>query len=659
MGGSLLDPKGLLLLGLLAPLVVLYILKIKRKRLVVPSTWLWKSAERDLLAKAPFRKLIAQASLILQALAIILLALALSRPSIEGAELVGDHVAVVVDVSASMAAEGGEGAGSGDRATRLDRGKLVAKELVRALPPGAQVLVVEAGRDARIASPLDRDARRIESAIDALAVQEVEGDLAAAVALATDRLEGLDGARVIVVTDGYLARSSGLETARLPVEVLTVGDEVDNTAIVRTDVRSGIDPVSKREQVQAFLLVANYGRAAREVYVTMRQDNASDVLASRRLLLPAGERVPVVLDFAITPGDYEKGLVFDVSPHDALPVDDVAYGRVPAGDKLPVVLAAPEAAKASAWLERALASDPGVELRRLGVAELLASTGLDPGALVVVDGACPARPPGGDLLVVAPPPGECQGLRVGEELSAPLITSWEAADPRMRFLSLDGVGIARAQALLPESASQALVRAREGVLVADASTPSRQVTVVGFDVGQSDWPLKASFVLFVRNVIEQARAHRMSGIVGAGGTGEPLRVILPDSATEVRVNAPGEAPLELASRGGIVVVPNVARAGLYRFEWSGPAAGTLVVPVNLASEAESNLSKRTDLSAAPNVTARAASELPQRHRDLGFVAAALALALLLAEIWHHTKKPRAPKTSPLAEPRLPERRAAS
>lgn len=659
MGGTLLDPKGLLLLGLLAPLVVLYILKIKRKRLVVPSTWLWQSAQRDLLAKAPFRKLIAQASLILQALAIILLALALSRPSIEGTELVGDHVAVVVDVSASMAAEGGDGAGSGDRSTRLDRAKTTAKELVRALPPGAQILVVEAGRDARIASPLDRDARRIESAIDALGVQEVEGDLAAAVALATDRLEGLDGARVIVVTDGYLARSSGLESARLPVEVLTVGDEVDNTAIVRTDVRAGLDPVTRREQVQAFLLVANYGRAAREVYVTMRQDNASDVLASRRLLLPAGERVPVVLDFASTPGDYRKGLVFDVSPHDALPVDDVAYGRVPAGDKLPVVLAAPEAVKASTWLERALASDPGVEVRRLGIAELAASTGLDPGALVVVDGACPARPPGGNLLVVAPPAGECQGLRVGEELSAPTITSWETADPRMRFLSLDGVGIARARALEPESASQALVRAREGVLVADASTASRQVTVVGFDVGQSDWPLKASFVLFVRNVIEQARAHRMSGIVGAGSTGEPLRVILPDSASEVRMSAPGEAPVELASRGGIVVVPSVARAGLYRFEWSGPAAGALVVPVNLASEAESNLSKRTDLSVAPNVTARSASELPQRHRDLGFVAALLALALLLAEIWHHTKKPRAPKASTLAEPRLPERRAAS
>jgi hypothetical protein len=71
---SLVSPTGLFLLGLLAPLVILYILKVRRKRVVVPSTWLWASAQRDLLAKAPFKKLIAQVSLILQALAIALLA---------------------------------------------------------------------------------------------------------------------------------------------------------------------------------------------------------------------------------------------------------------------------------------------------------------------------------------------------------------------------------------------------------------------------------------------------------------------------------------------------------------------------------------------------------------------------------------------------------
>ncbi|MEQ9320106.1 MAG: BatA domain-containing protein, partial [Polyangiaceae bacterium] len=44
-------PKLLWTLGLLVPLVVLYILKVKRKRLTVPSTWLWAQAQRDLMAR--------------------------------------------------------------------------------------------------------------------------------------------------------------------------------------------------------------------------------------------------------------------------------------------------------------------------------------------------------------------------------------------------------------------------------------------------------------------------------------------------------------------------------------------------------------------------------------------------------------------------------
>ena len=35
------------------------------------------------------------------------------------------------------------------------------------------------------------------------------------------------------------------------------------------------------EEVQAFLLVANFGARPRDLYVTMREENASDVLASR------------------------------------------------------------------------------------------------------------------------------------------------------------------------------------------------------------------------------------------------------------------------------------------------------------------------------------------------------------------------------------------
>ena len=44
------SPAHLWLLGLLVPLVLLYVLRIRREKRTVPSTWLWRSAERDLLA---------------------------------------------------------------------------------------------------------------------------------------------------------------------------------------------------------------------------------------------------------------------------------------------------------------------------------------------------------------------------------------------------------------------------------------------------------------------------------------------------------------------------------------------------------------------------------------------------------------------------------
>src|SRR5262249_54078933 len=101
---ELLAPSGLFLLALLVPLVVLYILKIKRNRRRVASTWLWATAQRDLMAKSPFKRFVAQVPLIVQALAIAALAFALARPATRGRAALGDHVAIILDASASMSA---------------------------------------------------------------------------------------------------------------------------------------------------------------------------------------------------------------------------------------------------------------------------------------------------------------------------------------------------------------------------------------------------------------------------------------------------------------------------------------------------------------------------------------------------------------------------
>jgi hypothetical protein len=58
-GFELLNPKGLWLLTALVPLVVFYILKIRRQQVRIGSTWHWAASQRDLLAKQTIKRLIA------------------------------------------------------------------------------------------------------------------------------------------------------------------------------------------------------------------------------------------------------------------------------------------------------------------------------------------------------------------------------------------------------------------------------------------------------------------------------------------------------------------------------------------------------------------------------------------------------------------------
>lgn len=648
---ELLTPVGLWLAALLGPLVVLYILKVRRKRRPVASTWLWQAARRDLMARSPFKRLILQLPLILQAIALLALALATARPATRGKAITGQHIAILIDTSASMSAVDPEQ----DR-PRIEIAKDSARELILGLPPGSDAMILDAGRDARVALPPDRDTRRLRAAIDGLQARDVEGDLGESIALAVSRLKQVGGERsIIILTDGNLARPAPLEGTPIPIELIRVGQAVDNAAIVRVDVRAGRDPVLDREQVEAFLLVANFGKSPRELYLTMRQRNASDVLASRRVTIEPGRREPVVLSFQPTPGDYGQGLVFDISPHDAMPVDDVAFGRVPVGRKLPVVLAA--AGTASPWLLRALVSDPEAEVRSTSLAELAAATAIDRGAFIVVDGGCPPSVAGGDLLVVNPPAGACYGTRVGATVEQPLITSWDHTSQRLRFLTLDGVHIAKARLLEPESKRQELVRTDQGVIATDISSSARTATLLGFDVGETNWPLKASFVLFVRNLMEQARLHRSSGISGPALAGQPLRASVPTAIAKVEVQPPDGEPQILPARGGLAIIPEVGRAGLYLLSWQGPRAGKLVVPVNLVSAAESDLRTQPEDAKDPAVQVSATGSVVASHREWNWLLALLALVLVVFDVWYLTRRPRKVRIEAAAKPRLPERRA--
>src|SRR5206468_13104045 len=104
LGMGLLAPLALAALPLLAIIVALYLLKLRRPMAPVASLHLWESLTRDREANSLWQRLRVSTLLLLQLLALLVLILALARPWVPSTEPTGRHTIIVVDVSASMAA---------------------------------------------------------------------------------------------------------------------------------------------------------------------------------------------------------------------------------------------------------------------------------------------------------------------------------------------------------------------------------------------------------------------------------------------------------------------------------------------------------------------------------------------------------------------------
>ncbi len=620
MGGvALLNPAGLLALLAGVPVLAVYLLKSRRRRVRVSSLKLWRDVAPESRARRPWQPPPRELSLLLELLAVALTALALARPARPSGSL-PTRVALVVDTSASMGARDADG-------PRWTAAVREARSRLRSLPSDAEVMLVSADRSPTVRSPPTRDRTALLRALSALEPTECEGDLAAAVRFAADRLRPLPGRRrILVVTDGALARGGAPADDALPIELARVGRPADNLALVRLDVRSAHD-ADGRPVAQIHGLVASFSALPVEATLSVRDATTGAVLAEARAAVAPGARTPLALTLPVTPADVGRPVRVVLSPDDALAADNLAFARISPPPSIPVVLVSPQPDQ---WVVRALGADPSAQLTVAGAA---LPPSLPDDALLVLQDTCPAALPARETLVLSPPAGPCAGLTVLPEVDDPAVTSFATTDPRWRFLTMDGVHLAAARPLALPARATALVRAGSLVLAADAGLGDRTVTVVGIDPGRSDWPLRASFVVFLRNVVELARAHRAAAFAPRFRTGDTARIDLPAGAVPTAVVGP-DGPVAFSALPGTAVLTDTARAGFYRVR---SAAGETLAPVNLLSESEADLRDHPLTIAAP--TARDAPTLPEPV-ELTRLFALLAALAWTADLLHLARRSR-------------------
>ena len=635
---SFLAPWNLAWLGLLVPLVGLYVLKRRRQERRVGSTLLWEQALRDLRAERPWKRLMPQLSLLLQALVILAGAIALARPAGAGRLPAGASTVVIVDVSVSMdATEGGR--------SRLDEARAIATDVARGLPPGGTMMLVGAGSEPAVHAPFEEDAAALERAIAGLRTRGVGADLEAAVALARERLGATPpaGSRILVLTDGALDGTLSLPPGEAPISVERIGGPVANIALVGADARARTDD---RDRADIFARVAYFGPESVEVFVTARLVGTSGLatpteaapIASRKVSVDGGGSTDVLLSAQIPPDAAGQSplvridvAVADAFVVDALSADDVAVIPSPGARRLPIYLVG----RAPLPVMHALQADSDTEIFTTTPALIAARGGDEPhlDGLFVFTGEVPAEPPPGDSIVIAPHGDRVFEAAVGQQSDAPTVVTWNESDPRLRFVSFRDVHMASVRPI-SGGAVEALMTTDAGTAIGSLRRDTGETTVIGFDPSRSDWPKQTSFVIFFRNLLERARARRAAGGVPSGTVGEPLRIPLADAA-EVQVVTPSGVRLKATGRGGMAVVDIDSEPGVFRIVDEHRARFALR---NLLEASESNLQSRlhTDsqgLGPTTEITAAA------RARSEGWpIAAGALLALILLEVAWATRR---------------------
>ncbi|MFK8000201.1 MAG: BatA and WFA domain-containing protein [Polyangiales bacterium] len=625
---TFLSPWNLAWLGLLMPLVLLYVLKRRRENLQVPSTLLWSQALRDMQADRPFRRLLPHMSLVLQVLAVCAGALALSRPTFGGEVLSSAWLCVVVDTSASMATRD-----AGEEDTRMERAQEALYALSSSLGPGAQMVLIEAGEVPVVQALPSHDARALERAIDGVGVSSAGCDLSGALDLASERLRDAPGAsRLVIISDAAMDGELNV-TADVEVEFIKLGgEEVRNLAIVDADVRASSD---RDERDEVFVRLLSTSTVEEVAFVTVSDPSTGRDLSSRRVTVPAEgtESIQLTIERP-TDADGLSAPVLHIKLGgatgawtDALSLDDEVFVSTPGSRRLPVILVG----SAPAPLRRVLRSDAAIELFQADLDTLEAAALEAPGALHVYSGAVPSAPPPGDSWVIDPEGERVFEFELGEEVEAPRIVTWRDEDPRLRFLDLGDVLLGRSRSVV---GGDVLISAQHGDVASTLSRPTGETTLLAFDPSDGTWPREASFVIFFRNLLERARDRRAAGGIPPGSLGQPLQIPARVDG-DVRVES-SRAQASVTPRGGVAIVDVAARPGLFRVN---DELGQRIAVRNLVDAKESDARARMTLTVRGGEEATATSARDS-HEITKWLALLVVLLVSAELVWSSRRSKR-------------------
>ena len=486
---NFLSPTAFLLFGLAAPIVVLYILRLRRRREPVSTLMFWEQIFREKQTTSLFQKLKHLLSLLLQLLFLTLLVLALARPQFAFMTKSARQIILIIDRSASMNAVDGT-------LSRLESAKQRALRMVDNLRFIDEMMVVSCHTQPIIHSPFTNHQKSLRGAIESIGPTDIKTDLQPALAVAHSVAQTKPNPEIVVfsdfhqVPDALLAQQENPQSdpsdAKVHLVPVNLGVE-DNVGIIQFRVRKSL---VNAFDYQTLLTVINASTEEKSFNVELYLNDA--LLDVRPYTLGPGEsKSELFTNFTMEGGRLKA--VLDVE--DALSTDNVAYAALPKREQIPVLLVTPS----NPFLENALAVDEKLDLT------IVAPDQYDPSMagydVTIFDRYNPPRLGDGNYMFIYPPKTGAI-WQIGESLETPIITEWERDHPILRHVHLDNVQITEAYQVEVPTTASVLVHSFEDPLLIVEEARNRRVVFIAIDTLKSDLPLRIAFPLIVANTIQ-------------------------------------------------------------------------------------------------------------------------------------------------------------
>jgi len=538
------------ILGAASALVtVLYLLKLRRRTVAVPFSKLWEKVLRDKQASSLLSRLKRILSLLLQLALITLLGFAIGDPRAAATLSKGRHLVVLVDASASMQA-------TDVGPSRLLAAKDEVKKIIRGLGGADRMLVAQMDAAVTPLGPMSSDTSELDRAVDAIKATDARADFPRALRFAMDTLRGLGALdslakpEIVVVSDGRLgdavdASGSVHIDNDVTFTYLPVGTSARNVGITEFSVRRY--PLDK-SRYEVMLEVTNTGPEEQDVELSLYGD--ATLVDLTKLRLKPGEKLP---RFYPNLSGARRSLEAKIQPlegtRDDLPADNHAYALLPSLRRAKVLVVTP----GNTYLEAALLLDEYLDVTLISPKDYADNAGPAVGSsdVVIFDGATPLSPPRANAIYIDPR-GPGSPVQSGGELKTPGFDKIDRKHPIVRWTALGDVNIARGHKLVPEPGDKVVGASEQGPILIVGQRSGFKFVAMGFDVRDSDLPLRVAWPLLLLNSINyftDEDAQYISGYL----TGEVWRVPVSPGAGQAVLKSPDGVELAIPVHEGRAV----------------------------------------------------------------------------------------------------------